>query len=94
MNMEPFVCVLEGEWAAGCESDFETGGPWEVALGFFQLTPSQAHLDRGKAFRGSAGMGTSTKERNLLSPGTSRPSSVQFSSVHGSSKLEKECLQS
>lgn len=38
-------------------------------------------------------MGTSTKEKNLLSPDTSRPSSVQFSSVHGSPKLEKECLQ-
>ena len=52
-----------------------SGGSWKipVALPFYQLTPSQVHLDGGKAFRMSAGAGTSTKERNPLSSSPSAP---------------------
>ena len=79
MNMEPFVCVLKGAWTAGRGSDFETGGPWEVALGFFQLTPSRAHLDRGKLSGGQLEWGPAPRKK-IFCPQTPQ-GPLQFSSV-------------
>ena len=57
-----FVCVVGGRGAAGCGSDFETGGPWEVALG-----SSSSHLPRctligGKLSGGQLGWGPAPRK--------------------------------